>query len=181
MRKSEPDPNAAPEPSFPDRFAALFADQHPRLSRLLQRLSGDPALAADVVQEAFVRLYRRGALPAEPGAWLVTVALNLLRNERATHARRLRLLTPALHERVLADPPLPPDEAVGAEEARRHVRSVLERIPERDRALLLLQAEGYRYGEIAAALGLQESSIGVFLARARRAFRKAYEETRDAR
>jgi RNA polymerase sigma-70 factor (ECF subfamily) len=181
MRKSEPDPNAAPEPSFPDCFAALFEDQLPRLSRFVQRLSGDPALAADIVQEAFVRLYERGTLPAAPEAWLITVALNLLRNERSTRARRLRLLSPAQHERVLADPPLSPEEAAGAEEARRHVRRALEQIPERDRALLLLQAEGYRYGEIAAALELQEASIGVFLARARRAFRRVYEEMRDAR
>ena len=46
--------------------------------------------------------------------------------------------------------------------------------------MLLLQAEGYRYREIAAALGLNEASVGVLLARARHAFRQVYEEASDA-
>ena len=41
--------------------------------------------------------------------------------------------------------------------------------------VLLLQAEGSRYRDIAAALGLNEASVGVLLARARIAFRRAYE------
>jgi DNA-directed RNA polymerase specialized sigma24 family protein len=46
--------------------------------------------------------------------------------------------------------------------------------------MLLLQAEGYSYADIAAALRLNEASVGVFLARARRAFRSAYEEDSGA-
>jgi RNA polymerase sigma-70 factor (ECF subfamily) len=53
-------------------------------------------------------------------------------------------------------------------------------LPERDRKLLLLQAEGFSYRDIASALGLNEASVGTFLARARRAFRTAYEEPADA-
>ncbi|MGH7567875.1 MAG: sigma factor, partial [Gemmatimonadales bacterium] len=80
-----------------------------RLYRYLDRLSGDPDLAADLAQEAFVKLYRRGALPVAPAAWLITVGLNLLRNARSTRSRRRRLLTPERGERVLADPPPSPD------------------------------------------------------------------------
>ena len=152
---------------------ALFHVHHPRLVRLLQRYSGDAELAADVAQEAFVRLHRRGEWPDAPEAWLISVALNLLRNERARGQRREKLLTGPRSERVLGDPPAAPDEAASAAETRRLVRRVLDALPERDRALLLLQAEGYAYREIAAALELNEASIGVFLARARQAFREA--------
>ena len=154
----------------------LFHLHHPRLVRFLHRATGDGELAADVVQEAFVRLYQRGDMPDSPEAWLISVALNLVRNERARGQRRGRLLTPSRSERVLADPPASPDEAFAADETRRRVRRVLDDLPERDRAVLLLQAEGYAYREIARALELNEASLGVFLARARRAFRTRMEK-----
>lgn len=51
---------------------------------------------------------------------------------------------------------------------------------ERDQQLLLLRAEGYSYRDIAVALELNEASVGVLLARAKRAFREKYEEVFDA-
>ncbi len=157
-------------PSFHESFVRLFAADFRRLYRYMARLSGEPELAADVVQDAFVKLYQRGAMPDAPEAWLITVAMNLFRNEKTTRSRRLRLLTPARGEQILADPPPSPEGALPAAESHRRVRAALERLPERDRRMLLLQAEGYRYREIAAALDLHEASIGVWLARARRAF-----------
>jgi len=162
--------------SFHERITELFETHYARLHRVLHRLSGDSDLAADYAQGAFVRLYQRGSLPDAPEAWLVTVALNLLRNERSTHRRRLRLLTPARGGEVLADPPPAPDRTAEAEETRRRVRRALDRLSERERALLTLHAEGYRYRDIAAALGLHEPSVGTLLARARRAFRQCYED-----
>jgi RNA polymerase sigma factor (sigma-70 family) len=169
-----------PHSSFHDDFVRWFETDASRLVRFLTRLSGEPDLAADLVQSAFIRLYRRGAMPDSPGAWLISVALNLFRNEKTTRSRRLRLLTPARGEYSVADPPLSPDEAAGAEDTKRSVRAALERLPEREQRLLLLHAEGYRYREIAVALELNEVSVGVLLARARRKFRAAYEEVSDA-
>ncbi len=173
---------ALPEitPTFHDRFVELFDAHFQRLYRYLNRLSGEPELAADVVQEAFVRLYQRGSMPDAPEAWLISVAMNLFRNEKSTRSRRLRLLTPARGERVHADPPPAPDAGAMAEGSRRRVRSALDRLPERERRMLLLRSEGYSYRDIAAALELNETSVGVLLARARRAFRDAYEDASDA-
>ena len=165
---------AEPTPSFEESFVRLFRAHHPRLYRYLQRLSGEPELAADLVQDAFVRLYRRGSLPDAPEAWLISVALNLLRNARSTGSRRHRLLTVARAEEAHSDPLPPPDESATAGDARRRVQSALERLPEREQRMLLLQAEGYSYRDIAAALELKEGSVGTLLARARRAFLAAY-------
>jgi RNA polymerase sigma factor (sigma-70 family) len=167
--------NAPETPSFHDQYVALFEAHFQRLYRYLDRLSGEPELAADLVQDAFVRLYRRGALPDAPEAWLISVAMNLFRNARSGRARRRRLLTLARSEGVLADPARSPEEDAVAAESRLHVRAVLDRMPERDRELLLLSAEGYSYRDIAAALELNEGSVGTLLARARRAFRTSYE------
>lgn len=162
--------------SFHDRFVELFGVHFPRLYRYLDRLSGDPDLAADLAQEAFVRLYRRGSLPDAPVAWLISVAMNLLRNARSTGTRRRRLLTPTRGEGVHADPPPSPVEDAIAGDVRSRVRATLDRLAERDRHMLLLQAEGYGYRDIAKALELNPASVGVFLARARRAFRENYGE-----
>jgi RNA polymerase sigma-70 factor (ECF subfamily) len=158
--------------SFHDRFVELFGVHFPRLYRYLDRLSGDPDLAADVAQEAFVRLYRRGSLPDAPTAWLITVAMNLVRNAHATRSTRRRLLTATRIEGVQADPAPSPEDDVIAAEVRGRVRAALDRLPERDRQMLLLQAEGYGYRDIATVLQLNSASVGVLLARARKAFRE---------
>jgi RNA polymerase sigma-70 factor (ECF subfamily) len=159
---------------------ALFEAQFHRLARFLDRMSGDPELAADLAQEAFVKLHQRGSLPERPEAWLITVALNLFRNVRSTRARRRRLLTAARAEASLADPVPTPGQLLEAADERDRVRDAIDRLGERERQILLLRAEGYGYREMAAALGLNEASIGTLLARAKRAFREAYEGDFDA-
>lgn len=161
--------------AFEDRLRALFEAEFPRLFRYLDRLSGEPDLAADLAQEAFVRLYQRGAMPDRPGLWLITVALNLFRNTRSTRSRRRRLLTIARAESVLSDPPPNPAQVSDAAESYDRVRAAMSRLPEREQRMLLLRAEGYSYRDIATALELNEASVGTLLARAKRAFRDAYE------
>jgi len=71
-------------------------------------------------------------------------------------------------------PRTPADLHAGAEE-RRHVRAVLASLRSRDAALLLLWAEDVSYAAIAAAVGVQPTSVGSLLRRAQDAFRKEYE------
>jgi len=161
---------------FHDRFVELYDMHFPHVRRFLNRLTGDQALSDDIAQDTFVRLFRRGAPPDEPAAWLITVALNLLRNIRSTDARRRNLLGLVRAEATVGDASRRPDEGAEAADVRRRVRAALARLPERDRQLLLLRAEGYRYQELGMALQLNPASVGVLLARAKRAFRLAYVE-----
>lgn len=163
--------------SFHDRFVEVFDAHFHRVFRSIDRQSGDPELAADVAQDAFVRLYQRGSLPDAPEAWLITVAQNLFRNARSKSARRRRLLTVERGEDVLADPAPSPHEALCAGEDVTRVRAALDQLAERDRQMLVLRAEGFSYRQIARVLGLHEASMGTLLARARRSFRAAYEES----
>jgi RNA polymerase sigma-70 factor (ECF subfamily) len=166
--------------SFRDHFTALFDARFEGLYRYLDRLSGEPELAADLAQEAFVRLYQRGSLPDAPDAWLITVAMNLFRNARSMQTRRRRLLTVERAQAVLADPaPSPAHVAMDVASSTR-VRAALDQLPEREQQLLLLRAEGYSYREISAALDVSDASIGTLLARAKRAFREAYDDEPDA-
>ena len=163
--------------AFHDQYVALFDIHFTRLFRYFDRLSGEPDLAADIAQEAFIKLYDRQAMPDRPEAWLISVAMNLFRNARSTGNRRRLLLTRERGERVYSDPPPSPEQAAIGEESRSRVRAVIDRMPERERELLLLQAEGYSYRDMADALDLKEASIGTLLARARQMFRAVYEET----
>jgi RNA polymerase sigma factor (sigma-70 family) len=107
--------------------------------------------------------------------------MNLFRNAQSSRSRHRRLLSVTRGERIHGDPPPSPEEAVLADDARQRVRRTIDRLPERERNLLLLHAEGYAYRDIAAALELNEHSVGTLLARARRAFRQSYEGPPDAR
>jgi RNA polymerase sigma-70 factor (ECF subfamily) len=160
---------------FDQAFAVVFEAEYPRLFRYMDRLSGEPDLAADLAQEAFIRLHRRGAMPERPGLWLLTVAMNLFRNERSTAARRRRLLT--RWRPAAADPVVPATADSHLGEQSHHVRAALRQLSSRDQEMLLLRAEGYSYKEIASLLGLNEPSVGTLLARAKRAFRQAYEKS----
>jgi RNA polymerase sigma-70 factor (ECF subfamily) len=173
------DSHREPPASFHDQFTTIFDANFAPLYRYLDRLSGEPELADDVAQETFVRLYRRGSLPDAPEAWLISVAMNLFRNVQTTRRRRRRLLTTERATRAHADPSPPADERAVAEETRLRVRATIDAMPERERQLLLLQAEGFSYREIAAGLELHEASVGTLLARARDLFRAHYQEHSD--
>jgi RNA polymerase sigma factor (sigma-70 family) len=158
------------EHSYATEFERLFREYHARLFGHIHRLCGEPDLAADIVQEAFVRLYRRGSAPDSVVSWLLTVALNLLRNAQSQTTRRRELLSVA---RDVEPAESGPDVVVMKEE-RARVREALSRLSERDRQLLSLMAGGFTYREMAAACGLNEASVGTLLARAKRAFREHY-------
>jgi RNA polymerase sigma factor (sigma-70 family) len=165
---------------FDAAFQRLFDAQFPSLFRYLDRLSGDRELASDLAQEAFVRLYLRGALPDDVRAWLGTVAANLFRDERRRESRRRELLAMQPPGTTLGTPPAAADGAMIADEQRAAVRAALDALSERDRRMLLLRHEGYSYRELAQALGMAEASVGTTLVRATSAFRAAYMETHRA-
>ena len=157
-------------------FRRLFDESFNSLYRYLDRLSGDPDLASDVAQEAFVRLYARHEIPDEPRAWLAAVGANLIRDEHRRSRRRFTLLTNEPEETTIGAPPSAPDDAVMRDERKSRVRAVLDQLPLRDRQLLLLRHEGYSYREIATAVGVAEASVGTMLIRATEAFRAKYLE-----
>lgn len=157
------------EAAFAREIERLFDVHFGTLFRYLQRLSGDPDLAADLAQETFVRLYQRGAVPDDPRGWLGAVANNLFRDERRRTRRRGALLARELGHN--ADPRETADITLVREEQRGHVRDALSSLPERDRQILLLRQEGFSYREIAVAVNVAESGVGTLLVRAMRAFR----------
>jgi RNA polymerase sigma-70 factor (ECF subfamily) len=148
-------------------FAALFRSHYGRVYQVLYRLVGDEA--DDLAQEAFLRLYERWPRlsGADVGAWLYRVATRLGYNALRAARRRDQ------HRDALGH-------------AQQRVRRALGTLSGCQARLLALRSSGLSYREIAAALQVAPGSVGTLLARAERAFERAYRsllgdeaETRD--
>ncbi len=157
-------------------FDAAYDSHHPALFRYVHRLVGDPDLAADVVQESFVRLLEHPLPNDEVRRWLFTVATNLVRDDARMRTRRQRLLAERYARSDLSpDPAEAPDRTAVRSERIAAARSALEGLSARDRQILLMREEGFRYAEIAEAIGVASGSVGTLLARALRRFAAALE------
>ena len=118
--------------------------------------------AEDIVQEAFLKLVRHlesGGDTRNIRGWLFTVAAHAARDRQRARRRWIPWL-PAHEPRM--EPASLPDEDGRLKQAR----EALGRLPERDRLLLVLRAQGLSYREIAAAARVRPTSVGRLLARA---------------
>jgi RNA polymerase sigma-70 factor (ECF subfamily) len=95
-------------PKDQDELLRALHDAHgPALLRYVTRLTYDPALAQDVVQEALLRAWKRPAIleqgDAASRAWLFTVARNLVIDDRRSARHRHELASEWLPERSASD------------------------------------------------------------------------------
>lgn len=148
--------------------AALYHTHALPLMRYLTRLSGDSDIAADALQEAFVRMIERPPRDSNARAWLFTVATNVVREQGRTASRRLSLLDRAPQDALHSDAIPRPDAAVEAAETRNRITRALETLSERDRTVLLMREEGFAHDEIAEAVETTTKSVGTIIARALR-------------
>ncbi len=161
-----------------DALRDVFTRHWTMVARAAFRITGDEEAARDAAQEAFIRLFRNPPAPeVSLRAWLCRTAANCASNDvrsgrrRAVReARRIDAGTSAFAPDGIAAANLRAEQAL--------VRDVLKALPERARELLVLRAEGFRYHEIATALGVAPGSVGTLLTRAERSFREQYEARR---
>jgi RNA polymerase sigma factor (sigma-70 family) len=145
--------------------AVIFEAERRRLFGLAYRLLGSAADAEDILQDAFLRWSAtdRGAI-GEPAAWLTTTVTNLcLTFLTSARQRRERYVGPWLPEPVLTgagDGPLGPLETAEQRESVSMALLMLcERLTAPERAVLILhEAFGYRYQEIAQIVGKSEAA-----------------------
>jgi RNA polymerase sigma-70 factor, ECF subfamily len=159
---------ASDPPMDSDAFAAFYQRSARPLWAYLARVSTDPALAEDLMQESYVRFLCATSAPsfAENGEaaarlYLFRIATNLLRD----HWRRPRSTS-------IEDVP---EEFFAAQgnslqtESQILLGPALRQMRPRERQLLwLAHAEGYSHREIAEVTGLAAASIRLLLFRARR-------------
>ncbi len=158
-------------------FAVLFARHRQRVFQLAHQLTGNVALADDVVQETFLQVYRdlpafRG--DAQLGTWLYRITMRTALRARARakahessgelEADGAAQLRDAAH----------PNEALEARDRMRRVQAAMARLPIEQRAVVALFAvEGFGHVEIAAILGIPEGTVWSRLHQARKALAAA--------
>jgi RNA polymerase sigma-70 factor (ECF subfamily) len=123
----------------------------------------------EIIQEVFLALFRHlqlGRSRRNLRGWIFRVAHNLALKQRNANKRAEAWLDSAedLAERQPAATPNPEEQAAYRQRSER-MQAVLRALPEQDRACLYLRAEGLRYREISAALGISLGAVSIALTR----------------
>jgi RNA polymerase sigma-70 factor (ECF subfamily) len=153
---------------------ALLERHAPRVERLARHLLRDPEDASDAAQEALakvcVRLKQfRGE--SQFSTWLHRLVVNTCRD--AMERRRARAHEP-LEEDLRADPDGDPERAAGMSELRRELCDSLAEIsPQQAQVVVLKDALGYSFEEIAAAAGMPVGTAKCYAHRARSRLRES--------
>jgi RNA polymerase sigma-70 factor, ECF subfamily len=165
-------------PSCLSEFDAFFTLHEQPLYGYLRRLLPTDDTASELTQETFFRAWR--SFPEvqayeRPAAWLYRVATNLaishLRRQRAVP---LSQMTGAAGAGDVADDEFltDPSDFAGQNAERDLISQVLRRLPERQRAALLLRAvHGFSCEEVARALDMSPATARQTLSRGRARFR----------
>lgn len=166
------------EPAIPALFRELFYKHYPNVRRKIISLVRDEAVAEDLAQETFLRLYLRP--PDHPEmipAWLHRVATRLAYDYLERRSRERHVLEKSFF----------PAETVGESNEqivmrrleREEVQAWLSRLSDRDRNVLMLRYAGMSYSEIAERLRVRRSLVGTMVHRATERLRREAKEDRQ--
>jgi RNA polymerase sigma-70 factor (ECF subfamily) len=148
-------------------LAALYADEQGRLQRFLMGRGMSASTAADMVQEAFLRLLRA---PREDVCDLRSYLFRTAGNLAVDDARRQRrnALGKAVElDETIADPAPLPDAILISREEFQALHAALAELPPRCREVLILHKfEGLSYAEIAERLGIAKNTVMAHMVKA---------------
>ena len=126
---------------------------------LARRHVGDPHLAEDVVQDAFVELYRvlpRYRPQGKLRAFLLRIVLSRAKMARRSAARARLVLEP------VTDPQVRPEvtDAILTAERQRVLQRAIDKLPEAQRAVIALRfGSGLSHAETAQVLRIPEGTV----------------------
>lgn len=142
---------------------SIWAEFAVRLGRFIRARVADPATAEDILQDVFVRIYRRLdhlQTPAKLQSWLYLIA----RNAIIDHYRTTRKMA-ELPESLPAEPPQENPEVC---ELRAALRRMIDGLPDSYRdAIMLTEFEGLTQKDLADRLGITLSGAKSRVQRAR--------------
>ena len=155
-------------------FAEVVALTEPRIRRVLGRMAGRGADLDDIVQETYLRAWRRlGGFRGDclPLTWLTRIAINVARN--VARGRRPAAASPEALDQAPAAPAAWGEGRVMAA----YERALARLSPDLRATFLLHETEGMTYQGVADALGCP---IGTVMSRLHRARAQILNELRDA-
>jgi RNA polymerase sigma-70 factor (ECF subfamily) len=165
----------------------LMARHAQRLFHYLLRILQNETEAADLAEEAFVRVYQNRARyrPAHKfSTWLYTIATNLARDVQRYRARHPQISfetenpeTGVSYREVLPEGKPNPSEALASAERVAAVRRAVAELPQDLRVpLVLSEYEDKSHAEIGAILGCSAKAVEMRLYRARQLLRARLEK-----
>jgi len=158
-----------------DAFEILYREQSGRIYALCLRLkAGDNADATELMQDVFVRAWRRlGTFRGECAfsSWLHRLAVNtMLENARTDNRRNARVLPMDDTSRLAGA------ARSSGVELKMDMENAIATLPKGARlAFVLHDVEGYQHQEIAEQLGVSVGTVKAQLHRARRLLRERLE------
>lgn len=171
-------------------FAQIVERYQNRLIGIFSNMfGGDTALAEDLAQEVFLRVYRakQGYEPtAKLSTWIFQIANNLASNSRRSKSRKKEVQFQVgnsgsqpvqLGENsVVEKSGLMPTRQLDSNELKERVQAALALLNERQRmAVLLHRFEGMSYADIGEAMDLSSQAVKSLLSRARENLREVLE------
>lgn len=156
-----------------DAFTEIVESYQIPIVRYLYRLVGDEDIARDLAQDTFIQAYKgikNTSRDLQLRPWLFKIATNNTRQ----YYRRKRILNfiPFVDHRT---PEIPSQYRTKDIEENIDVRAALRKVPLNIRTCLVLHfVEGFKYREIASALGIKEDAVRMRVARGKDMFRHAY-------
>jgi RNA polymerase sigma-70 factor, ECF subfamily len=172
-----------------EAFGILIAQYHQPLYSLIARSLNDPADAADITQEVFIKVFRsiRGFHgEASLRTWLYRIALHEASNQRrwwSRHKKQEITIDSAAESdseddaglclsATLADHRDSPFDHAAQAEVRECVEAALRQLPEAFRTVVILrEIEGFAYEEISEILNVNLGTVKSRLTRGRSALR----------
>jgi RNA polymerase sigma factor (sigma-70 family) len=159
-------------------MVALFGEIRPELLRMLARRTASSDLAADLVQDIFVKLMSLDTvLPDrdQARAYIFRMAINLAIDRARMDSRRSEILdgVQVLFEDAETDPEA---LAVTRDQIRRVERALAELPAKCSEVLMLIRMHGYSHREVAERLGVSVSLVEKYQLRALRHCRHRLKE-----
>lgn len=160
-----------------ESFGELLRRYRTPLVSYFNRLLRDPALAEDLAQEVFLRVYQarqRYQPEAQFSTWLYRIATNLaintIRDRREVDCRSGETADGSEEEPAaakLVDPKPSAEQRLIETSRGRLIRQAIEALPENQRtAVILHKYQGVDYRHIARILGVSVSAVKSLLFRA---------------
>lgn len=163
----------------------LYAAYVHQIARWAERLAGPALDLEDVVHEVFSIVHRQRAQfrhDSSIATWLFGITNNVVRHRRRKEKWR-RWLSGSAEETAghLASTAPDPLRHAERDEATRVVYRLLDRLPERDRQVLILfELEELGADEVAALLKIKVANARLRLHRARTRFLRAHRQSEEA-
>jgi RNA polymerase sigma-70 factor (ECF subfamily) len=154
-----------------EALAALVSQYAGTLYRVAYSVLRNPSDAEDAVQEAFLRVLRHRETLNEvrdQRVWLIRIVWNIVLDRKRRAKTRPETDDVSELARVLPAAGLSAEERAAAAQHHARVLACVERLPAKERQVLMLSAfEELTSVEIASVLGITESSVRSRLFRAR--------------